>query len=117
MLSTANFETDKLVIRGEDKNLSVLIPTQGTLRTQLNILEGFVAEKASIPAGLKQPDDTKAPMYKALWQQDNMYVSISPWCDFYMFNPSLGEYTKITSKGPFEKGVYNVYSRPGVTSF
>ena len=108
MLSTANFETEKLIIRGEGTNLSVLIPTQGTLRTQLNVLENFVTEKVTIPNGLKQPSDCKAPMYKALWQQDNMYVSLSPWCDFYLFNHSIGEYTKMTSKGPFEKGVYNV---------
>ena len=108
MLSTANFETEKLIIRGEGTNLSVLIPTQGTLRTQLNILENFVTENVKIPSCLQQPSDWKVPLYKALWQQDNMYVSLSPWCDFYLFNQSMGEYTKITNKGPFGKGLYNV---------
>ena len=108
LLTTANFETERLVIRGEGAKQSVLIPTQGTLRTQLNVLETFATTHVTIPPALSPLANSKVPLYKALWQQDNMYVSLSPWCDFYLFNQSISQYTKITSKGPFGKGVYNV---------
>lgn len=108
LLTTSNFEVEKLEIRGEGNNLSLLIPTQGTLRTQLNILESFATKNVSFPAGLTQSPECKAPLYKALWQADKMFVALSPWCDFYTFNTSNEEYSKTTSKGPFGKGIYHV---------
>ena len=37
-----------------------------------------------------------------------MFVSVSPWCDFYKYDPSSGEYHRMTSEGPFAKGTYHV---------
>ena len=108
ILTTSNFVAEKLEIRGEGKNLSVLVPTQGTLRTQLNILESFVTAKVTFPAGLTQPSDCKAPLYKSLWQADKMFVSLSPRCDFNNFNKTTEENAKTTKEGPFGQGIYHV---------
>ena len=108
ILTTSSFEAEKLEIQGIGNGLSVLIPTKGTLRTQLNILESFVTDNVTLPAGLTQPSECNAPLYKALWQADKMFVALSPWCDFYTFNNSTQEYSKTTSEGPFGQGIYNV---------
>lgn len=108
ILSTNNFETEKLVLNGTESNLSALIPTTGSLRTQLNILESYITQNVSIPNDMKQPADCKASQYKALWQQDNMYIQLSPWCDYFTFSAAHGNYMRTTKEGPFGKGIYHV---------
>lgn len=108
ILATPNFTADGLSIRDNGQNKAILIPTEGNLRAQLNVLEHFVCSNVTLPSGLKRPEDQKVQLYKALWQQDNMYVSVSPWCEYYQFNPELNAYTRMSEQGPFGKGSYHM---------
>ena len=67
-----------------------------------------MANNVALPPGLPRPEHNAAPLYKPLWQNNNLFVSISPWCDYYKYDVNMGEYHRMTKEGPLDKGTYHV---------
>ena len=104
MLLTPNFEATEIVSRHdvEKDSLSLMIPIAPWLRLQLDRIEDFVQKNVNIPSSCRV--ENSVLMYKPLWAQDNMFISVSRWCKLYVLNRETGAYDivdiKDTKLGP-----------------
>lgn len=107
MLATPKFHAQELVLKQQGAQLSALVPVGPWLRHQLNIVEQYACHHVSIPvsvAGNKQP----GRLYKPLYQQANMYISISQWCNCLKLNRESGTYNSTNMSEMKGKGVYGL---------
>ena len=107
VIATPPFVADSLTFRNLSPNVrSLLVPICPWTREQLSAVESFVKENIVIPEDVKAKAGTSP--YKTLWGGDNMFITVSPWCNFFQYDSSLATYQKITGDGPFFRGSYNI---------
>ena len=108
IIPTENFSAASLNIRTDNKRRSVMIPTDGPFRAQLDVIETFVTKNVIIPPGVVRSPDCKVPIYKAQWPQNNMFVTLAPWCKFFKHDSQTNSYVVMDPQGPFGNGTYHM---------
>jgi len=105
LLHTAKFHMQDIVIRDHGTFVSTLVPVEGWLRAQLNVIEQFACQNVTIPVTVTNNKQT-GRLYKPLFRNGNMYITISHWCSVLKLNRETGTYDSVSLTEMTGKGVY-----------
>jgi len=107
IIATPAFTVDTLTFRDNSpKNRSLLVPFNSWTREQIHILEDFVKANVSLPTDFKPQPGVDA--FKPVWEGENVFISVSPWCSFFRYDSQSGNYKTMDSHGPFFRGSYHI---------
>ena len=99
-----NVSSDIIKLKDNEKSFSLLLPVEGSLRSQLDIIEHFAQKHADVSC-LSPP--TTIVSYKPLWRGSTMYIHVAPWCRFLQPNLETGHIESVDSKNfSFERGSF-----------
>ena len=108
LLHTTKFHAQDIVVRENGRSFSVLVPVQAWMRKQLHLIEQFSCQNVSIPMSVTNANKQTGRLYRPLYQQGNMFVTISHWCNILRLNPETGSYDSVTLADVKGKGVYSM---------
>ena len=83
-LKSLAFKTNGMRIYSRKDKLSVVVPTDDWLRSQLDELEKFVMENVTIPNDVSKMEGGVGEEYKALYRGNPMSINVSQWCKYRM---------------------------------
>lgn len=104
-LMVSNVAMEELPRNDFGKSVSFRLPITDWLRKQLDIVEEFVTDNVDL-ASLPESSSNKTFVYKPLWRGPQMYVSVSPRCDFQCYDSATGVLQSSSLSNMRGKGTY-----------
>ena len=104
-VETTNYHTNCgifLYSHGPDQ-MSMSVPVDDWLRSQLTRFQNFVIANATIPSDVPQSSDGSY-VFKSLLDQNSIMIPLSKWCKIYKYCPDQGTYTRTDNLKQFRKG-------------
>ena len=108
VIQTTNYHTETgiYMYSHNAEQMSICVPLDDWLRSQLSVLQDFVISRTTFPADVPQTKEGNY-LFKPLLARNPLMISVSKWCRIFKFDQSRGAYVRVDKFSQFGKGNFS----------